>query len=297
MRLAQKAAPSGSGLSLSWALQELRKQLGGDGFSLEGHLHRRPTGLAEARPGDVSSQQSGLSSAVRLAVESQHARAPSARVCPPPAAAGGSFDLSAVTPCLTRCRGRAEACISRGTPDVRSTARPLPAPRVPLAHSPRWGTDRFGCSPAPCRLRPAQTLHQQRLLAMRTRKAAARAAPHSAVPALPLHSRCTGPWRWSSTARDSTPRITGTARQTSLASSRSRAVFPTLKRRRSSRAPFCGGHGRAPQAARAPPAAVRRPVARSATAWQPSASEAVAVAAALAGARAAQLGRCCSPRS
>ncbi|KAL4457725.1 hypothetical protein ABPG75_012590 [Micractinium tetrahymenae] len=66
MRLAQKAAPSGSGssLSLSWALQELRKQLGGDGFSLDGHLaQRRPTGHAEARPGEGSSQQSGLSSA------------------------------------------------------------------------------------------------------------------------------------------------------------------------------------------------------------------------------------------
>lgn len=63
MRLAQKAAPSGSGLSLSWALQELRKQLGGDGFSLEGHLHRRPTGPLEARTGEGSSQQSGLSTA------------------------------------------------------------------------------------------------------------------------------------------------------------------------------------------------------------------------------------------
>ncbi|KAL4442991.1 hypothetical protein ABPG77_008482 [Micractinium sp. CCAP 211/92] len=63
MRLAQKASPSGSGLSLSWALQELRKQLGGDGFSLEGHLHRRPTGSAEARHSEGLSQQSGLSNA------------------------------------------------------------------------------------------------------------------------------------------------------------------------------------------------------------------------------------------
>lgn len=130
MRLAQKAAPSGSGLSLSWALQELRKQLGGDGFSLEGHLHRRPTGPLEARTGEGSSQQSGLSTAVRPAVGTSHARTSSARVCPSPAAPGLPRDLSAPTLGGLGCRGPSEPRI---TAEPAAGATPLPAPRAALS--------------------------------------------------------------------------------------------------------------------------------------------------------------------
>lgn len=130
--------------------------------------------------------------------------------------------------------------------------------------------------PAFCRLPPAQTPLQQHQLVMRTRTAAAKAAPHMA-PALARRFRCTGPLRWSSTARGSTPLTMGTPRQTSLVLSRSRAASLSLKRRRSLRAACYGAPGRAAAPAMALAAAACRLPERSAAAWQRLVSDAAAL--------------------